>query len=337
MSAFVRKLPFLVALAVGVGLLGIAIAASQLQAAKAGDELVTIASPALSEAGVERMRADLDRATAVADEIQGNAVPRLAAIAGDSRQAFEARLDEQAPAFTQGIAQLSEGKELGETIVGNLEERRGQFEQAASLPGLGLTLRDAVWGQLAVALLLVAIGIAGLVRPSARLAAVLLAVGALLVGAPLALGQSAKIADTDALLDSLTPFPPEKVEARADAVAAGRDIFDGFREELIPLAAAKAGTIPEAVAADLAGASPLLSPAGMIETAGAIERFEGLVELSRRIQPRVEEATTLPATTVMWLLIGPGIALALAGAVGIVAARRPSGRLITQLKEREAE
>jgi hypothetical protein len=326
-SALVRKLPFALAAIIGAGLIAVALAAGQPSAAKAGDELVTIASPALSEAGVERMRADLERASAVAHEIERDALPRLAAIAGDTPRAFVARLDEQAPAFARGIAQLRAGEELGETIVGNLEQRREQFEQAASLPGLGLTLRDAVWGQLAVAVLLVAVGIAGLVRPSARRAAVLLAVGALLVAAPLALDHPAKIADTDALLDSLTPFPPDKVEARADAVAAGRDIFDGFREELLPLAAAKAGTTPEAVAADLAGASPLLSPTGLIETAGAIERFDGLVELSRRIQPRVEEATTLPATTVMWLIIGPGIALAVAGCAGLVAYRQ-SARLV---------
>jgi hypothetical protein len=60
----------------------------------------------------------------------------------------------------------------------------------------------------------------------------------------------------------------------------------------------------------------------LTETAAAIDRFAGLVEFSGYAQPRLVEATTLSATTTLWLSIGAGSALALAGAGGLLTARR---------------
>ena len=315
------RLPFAVATAVGIGLLAITLAASQLSASSAADELVTVTSPRVTTSALQRMRTDLDKARAVATAIDDEGLARLAALSGQTRSAFLADLKDRAPEVSTGLSEYPAIQTLADTVVTNLERRRGQFESAAALPGLGLTLHDAVWAQLALAVLLVIVGVAGMARPGRLLTGAVLAVGVLLVVTPLALGHPAKTADTDAVLDSLRPFSMEKVRARREALATTRRLFNGFREDVIPQVARKAHAAPRAVAADLAAASAQLAPASLDETAEILDRFEPLVAFSGRIQPLLVKADRLSARASMWLLLGPGVALALAAAIGLVRPR----------------
>jgi hypothetical protein len=143
----------------------------------------------------------------------------------------------------------------------------------------------------------------------------------MLVVVPLALGHPAKARDTDALVNSLRPFSVDKIRARAEAVTGGRQLFGGFRDGVIPQVAARARTSPQSVEAKLGEASPQLSSASLDETEAMLDRFEALTAVTRRIQPLLVEADATSAKASVWLVIGPGIVLVLAGAYGVAALR----------------
>ncbi len=321
MRTVLIKLPFVAALAVGVGLIVVTLAFSRFDAADAADEVVNGAAPLVTQASVERIRDDLDRITGTAGAISGPGLDRLGAISGEGRRALVARVEERDPRFTENLGALPMIGQLAEKVVGNLERRLGEFDSAESLPGLGMTLESATWAQLVLALGLVVLGIVGLLRPRRLLAGVVLAIGALLVAVPLALSYPEKTADTDAVLDSLRPFTVEKVKAREDGLATVRSVFDDFRGEVIPLVARRTGASVEEVEAALGRTSPDLSPESFRQVDAALDRFEGLVAFSRRIQPRLVEADTMSATAGMWVTLGSGAVLLLFGAIGAFAGR----------------
>lgn len=264
---------------------GVIVGASQLDAARSGDDLLDGAAPFLSDEGLSTIQADLERIDATFTLLAAD--PGFAAeVAGD-------------PALSEAAARLPEAQGLAEKVVGNLDQRQGQFDSAAALPGLGLDLHGAVVGLLVVATIALLAGVAGLVRPTRSAAVVVLLAGVAVAGTPLALGHLAKAHDTDELLDSLRPFSVEKVEARRNGLADVRLVFDASDGAAVP-------------AEDLA------------ETAAAIERFEELVEFSEEAQPLLVDATTMSATTTAWLSIGEGSALAIAGVAGLLTARRPA-------------
>lgn len=317
MSDSIGKALFAAVAMIGIGMVAIVLFASQLSASRAADRIVTLTEPTVNEAGVQRLRADLEQATAAAEAVREAGLPFLAEATAQTKSGLLEALETNAPEFSDGLARYAETQALADMIITNLEQRRGQFESAASLPGLGLTLRDAVLAELALGFVLIGVGLAGVIRARVALAAVVLGVGAALVVTPLALNHPSKTADTDAVIDSLRPFSVDKVEARAAALASAYALFDGFQEEVVPYAVSEAGLTATELGAGLEDASPALSPAGFSQVAVVLDRFGALVEFSSRIQPLLVTADELSARTTMWLLIGPGIALILAGAGGL--------------------
>ena len=138
---------------------------------------------------------------------------------------------------------------------------------------------------------------------------------------PLALGYPSKTSDTDAILNSLRPFTAEKVKAREESLAATQRLFTALREDVLPSVAADAGRTVGQAERILAQASPALSRASLEETEAAIDRFAPEVGFSARIQPLLVEADNLSARESMWLSLGPGVLLVLAGATGLARPR----------------
>ncbi len=261
---------------------GVALGASQLDAASSGDDLLDGAAPFLTDDALATTRADLERIDSTLSEM-----------AADPAFAAEVERD---PVLSEAAAGLPEAGATAGKVLSNLEQRQSQFESAAALPGFDLDLFWAAIGLLVVAGVAVLAGAVGVARPSRWAAVVVLVAGAAVAGAPLVLGHLAKAQDTDALLDSLRPFSKEKVEARQNGLADVRLVFGAYDGTTVP-------------AEDLA------------ETAAAIDRFDELVEFSGEAQPLLVDATTLSATTTAWLSIGEGSSLALAGVTGLLLAR----------------
>ncbi len=279
----VRRLPFALAFITGLVMLGVTLGTSQLDAARAGDELLEGAAPLLSDDGLSTIAADLERIDAT-----------FAQLTTDPEFVAEV---ESNPTLSEAAGRLPEARAVAGKVTANLQQRQDEFDSAVALPGLGLDLFAAVVGALVLAGIALLAGGIGLIRPTRWAAIVVLVAGGAVAGTPLVLGHVAKAQDTDALLDSLRPFSKEKVEARQHGLADVRLVFDAYDGTAVP-------------AADLT------------ETAAAIDRFAGLVDFSAEIQPLLVEATTMSATTTIGVSIGEGSTLAIAGAAGLVVARR---------------
>ena len=124
------------------------------------------------------------------------------------------------------------------------------------------------------------------------------------------------------LVARLRPYSAAKVHARQVSLATVRGMLDGFQNDVVPKVAATARTTPAAVAADLAAADERLSPTHQAETEAHLKRFASVIDFSVRIQPLLVDSTRLPARALTWLLIIPGAALVLAGAIGLRGFRR---------------
>ena len=306
---------FFVSIIGGAVLVVVLLATAQVSASRAGDKLDKLVPPVVTQASLQRLRADLNKAEAVSAALREVGLQRLAAFTGQGPFAFQADLSRRYPAFTAGVAQLPAIQRLAEKVVTNLERRRGQIESAASLPGLGLTLNEAVWAELAIGLLLILVGIVGLARPRRAIAAAVGVVGVLLVAIPLALGNPAKAADADAVLGSLRPFSVQKVHARRAALATTRLVVSSFRTDVVPYVAAAALITPAAVERALGDASPQLSTASLDQMDGVISRFAAFVALP--LQPLLVQADRMSAEVATWLVIGVGAALVIGFALGI--------------------
>lgn len=282
-TGVLRRLPFALACVTGLLMVGVIVGASELDAARSGDAVLDGAAPFLTDDGLGTIQADLERIDTTFTQM-----------AADPEFVAEVAAD---PALSEAAARLPAAQGLAEKVVGNLDQRQGQFDSAAALPGLGLDLLGAVVGLLVLAGIVLVAGAVGLVRPNRWAAGVVLLAGVAVAGTPLALGHLDKARDTDALLDSLRPFSVEKVEARRSGLADVALVFDAYDGTAVP-------------AQDLA------------ETAAAIGRFEELVEFSEEAQPLLVDATTMSATTTARLSIGEGAALVLAGCAGLLTARR---------------
>ena len=286
-AGLVRRIPFALACAIALFVLVVAVSLSQLAAARAGDDLVEGAAPFLTDQGLATMRADLE-------QIDGT----LSAIVADPDFADRVRSD---PALAEAVARLPEIYDLVSGIITNLEQRQEQFDDAAELPGAGLDLEQAEAALLGLAGVGLIVSVIGLLRPRRWAAAVVLAAGLVMAGAPLALGHLGKAESTDELLDSLRPFSTEKVAARESSLAAVRTVFDAYDGTTVP-------------------------PDELEETSAALDRYTDLVDFSRYAQPRLVDATPTSASTGIWLSIAEGAVLAAAGAMGLVVSRgRRSG------------
>jgi hypothetical protein len=317
-----RRLPFVVAILAGVALLGIGVAKSSVDAGRAGDELVAGSAPVLSDAGLRQLRTDFNDAVATGHAFVEVGLPKMAALSGQTPDAFTAGLRSTAPGVEKGVEQLPAIEKQADGIITNLEKRQHEFESAKSLPGGGLSLRQGALAGLFLGGVLVIVGGLSLRRPRRAMALGLAVLGAVLVIGPLAMGYPGKTSDTDSLLDALRPFTVAKVEARSSSLATIETLMGDLRDKVIPAAADAAGITPAEVVAQLGQADRRLSAAAQRRADDAIAHFAELVQFSGDIQPLLIQTTKLPARATTWMLLLPGVALLVSGVVGAAADRR---------------
>lgn len=317
---------FVVAIVSGVLLLAVPLADAEVGGSRAADRVLALTKPVVTAPSLRQSSLDLARGEAVGAALTEVGLPRLAALSGQSPASFAAELDARYPLISRDLARLPAIGVATDKVITNLTRRRGQFDEAKSLPGLGLTLNDGVWAELVIGALLLCVGIAGLARPRRGLTLTVVALGLVLLVGPLALNDPAKAADADALLGSLRPFSVAKVQARRGDLAAAKLVFTGFQQDVLPAVAAEAHVPLSTVESDLGAASPQLSTASLSQVDAILTHFRTGVVLSAQIQPLLVRADGLSAEARTWLLIGPGIALLLAGALSIAPMRARRSR-----------
>ena len=316
------RLAFVIAIVAGATLVVVPLAASEPSASDAAGRLIVLTKPVMTRESLSSLRTGLTKAEAVAAAVAEVGLPRLGVVARQRPPQFQAYLSRRDPAVTAGLAKLPAIRRLTEKIITNLERRRAQYEAAAALPGLGLTLNQSVWATVIVGALLAIAGAVGLVRPRRGMLVAIGVVGLALVATPIALGNIGKASDADAVLNSLRPFSVARVQARREALATVDTVYQGFLGAVVPQVAALARTTPAAVRVDLGSADPELSDASLRQFQAIVNRYAPLVAASAVFQRLLVKADALSAQTTLWLLIGAG-ALVLLASVGGVATSAP--------------
>lgn len=269
---------------------------------------------------LHQTRQDLDGVVAMADELQAKALPALAAALGMSNQDFQAFLDDNYPSVAAGVEELGTILPRLELLVSGLESEQSDFEKADAIPSGFLPSTVLPWLLLCVGILLAGLGALALVRGAAgtkhaTLALVgSVAVGTVLVATAIGLSIHAKGAAVDDLTSNLHPFftasGAAKTRADMDAVQA---MADELQADALPgladalgMSSGEFGDFLEANFPDVA--------AGVARLDTVLPRFQADVDtISANVDSFGKTADIptagMPAVTLFWWLLLPGLAL----------------------------
>jgi hypothetical protein len=296
-------------------------------AAAAGERLLDMARPELTEEGLAALRADLTTAGTAGQEIQTQLVPAYAAAEGLTVEQFTPVLAARYPLLAAAGAEGEATLAFTDRAVTNLEAHQDDFEKADDIPVPGLPLSVAPVFTLVFGVALIAGG-ALIVRASRREVPTgnrgvwtLAVIGALLVVFTLASGTPGKIAAADDLIDSLNITEQSAIETRQrlEVQLAGAEQFES--EALPDLQRALRMSDAAFDAALRASAPTVASLRGRVPE--FLTRFEVDVVIREQGHDEFAAITDAPTHLVPWLyVVGGTIAVAAAAPALLARARR---------------
>lgn len=223
--------------------------------------------------------------------------------------------------MTAAAAEAAGTVAFTDTAITNLEAHQGDFEAADDIPVpfLPLTVAPALTLLLGAALLVA--GVLALLRPAGRAAAaIVFAVGALLVVFTVVGDMSRKVNAADDLIDSLNITEASAVETRhrLEVQLAGARELDG---QVLPDLQARLGLDDRQFAAYLGDTAPALAALrGDFER--RVERFEIDVRIREQGNDEFEAIRDVPTRSLPWVYFLGGLVAAGCGTVSLLR-RRP--------------
>ena len=277
----------------------------------------------LTDEGLAQHRADYEQARTVFEGLDDEVIPAAAAGVGIEEAQLRALVDVGYPDVASVISQRDELLAFAESGLTNLEQQQGRFERADSLPVPGLP----AWTSSLLTLLLAAMLLsAGGLMFAGKAGAGLTAAGtvaALLIVVPLVLQAPGKAADTQEVLDSLSPTDAavSRTEAAFATANAGWLELD---ERLLPDLATVAGTDREGLDTLIAVEFPEVA-AGLVAMPGIIERYGHRARVRADGAADLRTLKSVPIRQLGWFGPAYGGAVALVVAAGVAVLRRGSG------------
>jgi hypothetical protein len=294
-----------------------------LGAAAAGERLLDLARPELTETGLTALRSDFTRATTANDELQGWLLPTYAAAEGRTAEAFGPEFTARYPDLAAAAAAGPDTIAFTDRAITNLERHQHDFEQADDIPLSRLPLDVAPSIMLVLgAGLIVAGGLAlrSAGRASSGAVWALGAIGALLVVFTLATSAPAKSAAADRLIGSLniTPQTAADTRARLDQQVAGAQELETL---VLPDLQARLGLSDAAFDELLRQEAPTV--AGLRgNLSDSIRRFEIDARVREEGHDEFAAIRDVPIRALPWVYVASGVVAVLAALVSVVAARR---------------
>jgi hypothetical protein len=281
----------LLAIVLGIGIAAEPFAMSLWSDAPAGQRIVERFDSTLSDKGLDALVTNFTTVGAMSTQLFDEMLP---AIHADTSQH---------PAIEHAQEQIPAAVALVGPVNKQLVAVHGDFESVKSLPGIfGLPLKSIPWLLVGLGGALIAIGAVALVRPGIWTSAAIAAVGVAMIAVPLALSLPQK-ADAAVHVNKVGKVALSPVAANAaidttrtiDALVA--DVQRSFAAEVANYPAVERGL--ERWPSIRPGAYALASA----QRASLADR---------------EKLDNIPFRAFPWLVIGPGIALALVGGVAVL-------------------
>jgi len=314
----------IVALAVGVVLVAIPIGTNLFSKASAVDDLTDDLRPAFTDAQLAQADTDMSTIEAMAAQLGGEAIPALAEQFGTTPDAFAASRRKPDDRL--------EGLDLSQAIanpqfrglVDGLRAEQGDFHLADAIPTKNLPAIVVPFLFLVPGLVLV--GVAGFALLRARPRFVLpvaLAIGVVLVVAPLVLRVPAKTQAVDDLTDAFRPaFSAEGLATTRQHLDTVHAMVDQLVGEALP-ALATGLSMPAADFQAFLGEEFPDVAQGLASIDTILGRFDALVATVESDATSFHRADSIPTsgtdtTLLHWLFVLPAIVLlALSGGVAL--------------------
>jgi hypothetical protein len=332
-----RKVVATVAVVCGMGLIAVPFALSLFDRAPAGERVTNRFRDTLSSQGLHGLATNFQTMGALVDQFIHEASPGLARRLHMTNRQFGALVAHDYPRVAAGVTGIPPLVAFVTPVAAQLEALHPQFAAVDSLPFLGLPLTSVPWILLAMGAALVGLGIVVLRTRGRGPLVVASGVGLALLVIPLALSYPSKASDATrvAAVGRVALSP----KAAAGAQKANQ-LIDGMvtqvNTEMLPGLATRLHVSPSALEASIARGYPAVAK-GLLAwptiKPGAIE----LVRRQVASVPDAERLNGLDFTPLPWYIMGPGIALLIAGLAALLTGPVPRERAADDERAAEAE
>lgn len=296
--------------------------------ARAAQHLMDGARPLVQPDYLAREQALVAEGKQAGAQLFSTGFPRLAGRLGETPEALQAEIASRYPDIATGIARLPRILTTTGVALGNLQRHHQDFVDADSFPVPGVSRLAGSVAGIVLGVLLVLLGVAALRTASASpLAAVLLitAAGAVL---PLAFSLPHKADGVRTMVGSLNLTRQTAAATRQSFVIVQR-FHDQLEQQLIPDAAARAGTTPQALADDITGGLDALR-AFRRHYPTTVATFEPDVVLRESAVDDFPRVRDTPVVALTWTFIAASAVVAVACAVALLT----QGRRAAQVRPR---
>ncbi|HEX9124665.1 MAG TPA: hypothetical protein VF984_15120 [Actinomycetota bacterium] len=280
--------------------------------------------PAMQAEPITTLNSDLAGLQAVTEEFGTTAVPMLSTALQMTPEEFTAFMGEQFPDVATGIQQLPAIVTNFQGVVGTLEAEQQRFASADAIPTTSLPATTVPWGLLIAGIVLILIGIAIATVPGRIAPVAAIAVGALLVAAPLALSLPRKAADADTMNAHLKPvYTAEMLTGAKASLATVGAMGTQMQEQMLPALGTQLGMDQAALQTFLQENLPAMG-AGMQAMPDAMGRFTATVQLFEAHLGDYDTMKDVTLEPIVWTIVAGGAVALIAGLWALVAGRRPT-------------
>lgn len=314
----------LAVIVIGIGTVVEPFAFSLFGDAPAGQRIIKRFSPTLSTQGLHSLVTNFATIGGMANQFFGQTLPDARGELHMSGPEFAAYIKTQHPAIAHAEVEIPAAVALVGPVNPQLVAVHDDFEQVKSLPGLfGLPLTSIPWLLVALGVALIALGVAALLLPSALTAGAIAVAGLAIVAIALALSLPAK-ADAAAHVDKVgrVALSPVAAKAAIDTTNTIDALVNDVQRSFVPDLAQRTGGTPAAVTAQLEQTYPAVAR-GLAQWPTIRPGAYALAAAQRESLPDRPRLDNTPFRVFPWLVIGPGILLALLGALALLPRREP--------------
>lgn len=291
--------------------------------------LVESFKPGYEPAAMHASQESFQTVSAMARQLQGEAIPGLAHELHTTPAKLTADLAQQYPAVGTGLADMPGALVWFQDMAQRISHEHADYEKAAAIPVKGVSATVVPWLMVIPgAVLLLGALIALLWRPglSRRVSIVALVIGGVLVIFPIASSLPSKARAVDGLIHEFRPIltgsGPAKTARYVTVMAAMGTQFSG---QALPGLARELHVTPAQLQNTLKADYPAVAK-GLRQLPSIITQFRAQSRIISANVGNYSKAARLPwkgapAIMLFWFLVIPGILAALAGAV-VVAGQR---------------
>lgn len=299
---------------IGAAMLVLTFANNLFKVGPSFETLITDFRPHIQQEAVATARQDLSGLSAAGTELQTAMLPALAERMGMTPAQLQAYVGTQFPDVAAGMQQLPQITATFNGLVTTLDEQRPLFESADAIPTEDLSAATVPWSIAVAGGLLVLVGVTMWFRPR-RGAALAVVMGGLLVVLPLALSTPGRAADADDLNSNLNPVYTAALVSQAQgALATVQAMGTELQTEMLPALAQQLRMTPAELQQMMVTSFPATAGA-LEELPGAMGRFQTMSTAFEDNLDNYDVLKPVGFASIIWTVMGLGLAAALIGAV----------------------